>query len=194
MKTRIRNNLFIILLLLFNLKCTNSNINKKTYIENNLIIIKDFYKSGSLNHISKLTLDYKPTHDWYDFYKNGSLKKWVWYQSNKKYPICGFYYDSLNNYKYSKGDPFIWAPKTPTGATAVEIVKPPLVKFQVVYSDYLKNDLIRQITYEPSETDSTQWVTLDAYKYDSTHVYILQLLIYNKSNKLVDVFADYLVP
>jgi hypothetical protein len=196
----IKRRIFYIIIIIFIinfsfLQCKEKRVPLITYYNKDYRIIKEIRNNNGIL-ISKITLssDSSPINETIEYYTSGKIKKWVWYDKPNKYPLFGVYYNENGSLQQIRGTPFIWAPITSSNKTAVEIVKPPVITTNVVYCDYLNNVLKRKITYEPTVTDSTQWITLDEYKYDSLHkYYLICKFICSKTSK-IDSFITELVP
>jgi len=177
-----------------NEKQNKGKVNVKYSVIGKFILKEVFYDNKKLKSKSTLTLDSIQIHEQIEYFSNGEIKKWLWYDKLNDYPVFGLYFDSIGKYKKIGGTPFIRAPKIPDGSIAIELVNPPNIKSLLVYRDFFKNKLQRQIIYEPGKTDSTEWVTLDEYKYDSTHKYFLTYIMLDKLNNKIDSVKTELEP
>jgi hypothetical protein len=136
-----------------------------------------------------LTNDSVPNGAEKEYYYNGQLKKWKWFNAfsaNNRYPVAAIYYDTAGRYLNYRGTPFIRAGRGPENKMGVEMIKPPNVRFGLVYIDKYRGEVVRRITYEPGLTDSTCWVVLDAYKHAKGHIYTLCFNFLDSQNRVID--------
>lgn len=193
MLIKMKYNIFLMILLLSS--CTNDEKKKdnlpRYYYKNNFLI-KDEFWEGNIKTKYVYTKD-TSIRNKIDFFSNGEIEKWSYFNNKSKYPLFISYYDSLGNYSGFKGTPFIKSGTTRKGSVVVEVVNPPNIDVFVTYKDLLENNLQHQITHEPIKTDSSLWITLDEYKYDSKHNYYLIYKFFYK-NKLVDSLSTEILP
>ena len=165
-------------------------------VNNNGVIEKSgFDRNGNFTEVKNMDKDSFLLGERIAYHENGKIKKWYWYRNDKtNVPVYIIYFDSLGVFQDFKGNPFVSAGKTRKNSTVVELVNPPIVKSFSEYRDYYKGQLQRKIIYEPAKTDSTQWMTLDEHKYDSTHVYYVYFAIFDEKNTMLRRDSMQLVP
>jgi len=193
------NNWFkILIILIIFLSCKNNEKKKvyesKIYRKGVYLIKEDYYENGVLRFKKHFTLDTVPMGSEITYYPNSKIAKWKWFGENHKYAYIGVYYDSNGFYNSFKGTPFIQAGKSINGETFVELVNPPNVNYLLGYRDFFNDKVVYQQAYEPGLTDTTSWVTLNNYKYDSTHKYFLYYYFLSTDSLIIDSSYREIVP
>ena len=164
--------MFIIILVSCSDKKENRDSVINYYLKKNLLI-KEEYSGGHIKTKSTMTKDSFLINDRMEYYSNGKIKKWFWYNKPNDYPLFIVYYDSLGKYMKYKGTPFIRSGTNSESYVVIEMVNPPNLNIYLTYKDFHNNDLKRQIIYEPLKTDSTLWITLDEHKFNINHSYYI---------------------
>ena len=163
-------------------------------VRDNSLIKEEYYANGKLKMKKFFTRDTIAKGAEIEYYPNGNLSKWKWFDTTSRYMYGAVYYDSNGSYQSFKGTAFIRAGQTPQNLTAVEMINPPNVITLLGYRDFYKEELKRQIAYEPALSDTTSWVTLIQHKHEKGHTYMLYFYFMDNNNKILDSVTTELLP
>jgi hypothetical protein len=147
----------------------------------NLILIK-YYNQDTISKGAEI-----------EYYSNGNIYKWKWFDTTNKYAYCAVYYDTNGKFKSFKGTPFVNGGEF-NDVTYIQTINPPAVKFVVGYRDFYKGKLLKQQVYEPALTDSTSWIMLSEYKYNKNHTYFVYFYFVDSVSKIIDSAYREIVP
>ncbi|MBA3830122.1 MAG: hypothetical protein H0X33_14375 [Taibaiella sp.] len=155
---------------------------KRTYIDDSEKVIK-FYSADKIPNGSEI-----------HYNASEKITKWLWFEKNEKYAICGIYYDSLEKFKRRKGNPFLKAEKYDKNKMAIEMVNPPNINYTFGYREWYNNKIIYQEAKSPGTTDTSSWVVIDLPKFLPNHKYIVYYYIQNDKEKIIDSSYQELAP
>lgn len=152
------------------------------------LIKKTFRNDGILLKNASYNRDTIQKGYYIEYYTNGEIYKWFWYDKLNDYPLFGIYFDSLGNYIRYDGTPFIQSGFNKNEERVIEMVNPPNINFVAIYEDYRISDnkLFRKIVSEPYKTDSTAYSTFEEHKFIEGHKYILKYGICDKNDNIID--------
>jgi len=185
----------IILVFIIVYSCKNGNTkevqnNSFRYYDTGRFLIKESYDgSGRITTKQYYNKDTIPDGAEFDYYNNGKMKKWKWFDAKQKTPYCGAYYDSNGVFDTFKGDAILNVGNEDSSSLYVTLANPPNVKFIVTFDDSYKNKHINELIYDPIKTDSTSFIIIhrskDEFVYNKEHKYTLNFYIVDSNYKVL---------
>jgi hypothetical protein len=182
----------LILLSLCIIGCESDDDSKSVYqrdrffTEGRGLVRESYFPDGKLFRRKSYNRDTVAKGAEIEHYPNGNISEWKWFDTSNRYSYCVLYFDSNGRFDEFKGTPFIRAELTTRGETAVEMIKPPNVKYWVRYRDFYKNKIVKSFSIEPGLTDTTCWATLDMHVPTSGHTYFLIYSFSDSNNVVID--------
>ena len=160
--------------------------NEFKYYRSGRFLVKDSYDSaGKLVTKQFFNADTMPDGAEIDYYANGKIEKWKWFDPTSKYSYCVVYYNAKGGFDTFVGRPFIGTGYDHKHELCIELINPPNVNIKMGYVDFYNGKVMEQLAYPPSPTDTIAWVILDHYKHEDGHKYMLYYYFVDSSNHIL---------
>ena len=184
---------FIGIIFMLFCKCTHNLKNKKfKYFRDGRFLVKDTYEDGVIKITQYFNADTMPDGPEINYYPNGDVKKWKWFNGNKV-PCCNVYFFEDKKFDTCQGSPFLGTYYDTSYILWVRTIKAPyLSNITLGYRDYFNGKLIRGFGYKYLSTDTGLLFPLIDHKPQKEHKYKLSYCVFDDRNNMIFMFETYL--